>query len=114
MKRRDFITSSTIATAGFSSVLIASCNAKDKTVKADATSAGTIPGFELDEESISSLQEKMAVGKYSSEQIAKLYLDRIGKIDKDGPLLNSVIEINPDAMSIAKAMDDERKAGKIR
>jgi len=114
MKRRDFITSSTIATASLSSVLVASCNSTDKPVKEEAVAADAIPDFELHEESISSLQEKIAAGKYSSEQITKLYLDRIDAIDKKGPMLNSVIEINPDAMSIAKAMDNERKSGKTR
>ena len=114
MKRRDFIASSTIATAGLGSVLAASCNSTDKPVKAEGVSAESIPDFKLNEESISSLQEKMAAGKYSSEQITKLYLDRIDAIDKKGPMLNAVIEINPDAMNIAKAMDDERKGGKMR
>jgi amidase len=114
MKRRDFITSSTIATAGLSSMLVTSCNPADKPVKVEGVSAETIPDFELNEESISSLQEKITAGKYSSEQITKLYLDRIDAIDKKGPMLNSVIEINPDAISIAKAMDDERKSGKTR
>jgi amidase len=60
------------------------------------------------------LQEKMAAGKYTSEKLTQLYLDRIEAIDKKGPALNSVIEINPDAISIAKAMDEERKKGKTR
>ncbi|HMK18826.1 MAG TPA: amidase [Chitinophagaceae bacterium] len=114
MKRRDFITSSTLVTAGASSLLIASCNPTDKQTKSEAVTTEDIPDFELNEESISSLQEKIAAGKYSSEQITKLYLDRIDAIDKKGPMLNSVIEINPDAMNIAKAMDNERKSGKIR
>jgi len=114
MKRRDFITTSTIATVGLGSALVVSCNSTDKPVKAEAASADNIPDFELNEESITSLQEKISAGKYSSEQITKLYLDRIDAIDKKGPMLNAVIEINPDAMSIAKAMDDERKAGKTR
>src|SRR5258705_2982935 len=114
MKRRDFIATSTIATAGLGSVLAVSCNSTDKPLKVEGVSAETIPAFELNEESITSLQEKMAAGTHSSEQITKLYLDRIDAIDKKGPVLNAVIEINPDAMSIAKAMDDERKAGKTR
>jgi amidase len=114
MKRRDFITSSTIATAGLGSALVVSCNSTDKPVRAEAASADGIPDFELNEESITSLQEKISAGKYSSEQITKLYLDRIDAIDKKGPMLNSVIEINPDAMNIAKAMDNERKSGKTR
>jgi amidase len=114
MKRRDFLTTGTLATAGLTSLLAASCNTDTPKTAIPATTGDPVPDFELNEESISSLQEKMASGKYSSEQITKLYLDRIEAIDKKGPMLNSVIEINPDALTIAKAMDDERKAGKTR
>jgi amidase len=79
-----------------------------------ATAIDAVPDFELNEENILSLQEKMAASKLSAEQITKLYLQRIEAIDKKGPLLNCVIEINPDALSTAKMMDEERKAGKIR
>lgn len=114
MKRRDFLTTGTLATAGITTLLATSCNDdKPKTGQA-VTNTDTVPGFELDEESINSLQEKMAAGQYSSEQITKLYLGRIEAIDKKGPLLNAVIELNPDALVIAKAMDEERKAGKTR
>ena len=112
MKRRDFIASSAIA--GISSTLAVSCRDAGTSNEVAASTKETLPHFELDEESISSLQEKMASGKYSSQQMTRLYLDRISAIDKNGPMLNSVIEINPDAMDIAKAMDDERKAGKLR
>jgi amidase len=114
MKRRDFIANSTLVTAGITTLLAASCNTKDKKPATEILPLDGTDQFELNEETISSLQEKMANGKYSSEQISKLYLDRIEAIDKNGPLLNSVIEINPDAISIAKALDDERKAGKTR
>jgi amidase len=56
----------------------------------------------------------MAAGKLTAEQLTAMYLKRIEAIDKNGPKLNSVIEVNPDAISIAKAMDAERKAGKTR
>lgn len=114
MRRRDFITSGTLATAGLSSLLAASCNNNDPETKEPITSGDGIPAFELDEENITSLQEKMASGKFSSVQLTQLYLDRIDAIDKKGPLLNSVIEINPEALTIARTMDDERKAGKTR
>jgi len=114
MKRRDFITTGTLATAGLSSLLAASCNADSNNTTTPVTEGNDIPDFELNEESISSLQEKIASGEYSSEQITNLYLKRIEEIDKNGPLLNSVIEINPDAITIAKAMDKERKEGKSR
>jgi len=112
MKRRDFITTGTLATAGLSSILT-SCNNETKTEHTAATN-DAIPDFELNEQSISSLQEKMVSGKYSAQQLTQLYLDRIDAIDKKGPVLNSVIEINPDALAIAKSLDDERKNGKTR
>jgi len=114
MKRREFLSSSTLATAGITSLLLASCN-NDQPAKTDAVvTKDPVTNFELNEETIASLQEKMTAGKYTSEQITKLYLDRIEAIDKKGPLLNAIIEINPDALSIAKKMDEERKAGKTR
>jgi len=114
MKRRDFITNSTLATAGISSIISVSCN--DKKVNEVIAESGDpkIPEFELDEETIASLQEKMESGKYSSVQITQLYLARINAIDKNGPKLNAVIELNPDALTIAQSLDDERKSGKVR
>ncbi len=52
----------------------------------------------------------MASGRYSARQIAELYLRRIEEIDRTGPALRSVIEVNPDALSIADTLDAERKA----
>lgn len=115
MKRRDFLTTGTLAAAGVSS-LLSSCKpgSSEKVKPAPPITTGDIPDFELNEETISSLQERMGSGKYTSGQITQLYLDRINAIDKKGPLLNAVIELNPDALLVAKAMDDERKAGKSR
>ncbi len=119
MKRRNFITSSTLAAAGLTTLLAASCttNSSDKKDELSSAEAKDDPiaiGFELNEITISELQDKMEKGEYSSEKITKLYLERIAAIDKKGPVLNAVIELNPDALAIAKAMDEERKAGKIR
>lgn len=70
--------------------------------------------FPLNELTIDQLQTSMQNGSFTSERITQMYLDEIGRIDKSGPLLHSVIEINPDAISTAKAMDEERKSGKLR
>ena len=70
--------------------------------------------FPLLEASISELQAKMQSGGMTSREITELYLDRILAIDKDGPRLNSVIEINPEALEIADVLDQERAAGKVR
>ena len=65
--------------------------------------------FELDEASISDLQEWMRSGKYTSRQIVELYIDRIDKLDQAGPKLNQVLETNPDALALADALDEERR-----
>lgn len=70
--------------------------------------------FLLKETTIDELQQQMQNGKLSSARITQMYLQRIEAIDKSGPQLNAVIEINPDAMMIARAMDEERKAGTLR
>ncbi len=67
--------------------------------------------FEFEETTISELQDSMKSGKLSAEKITEEYLDRIKDLDKK---LNSIIELNPDAVAIAKQMDKERKAGKVR
>jgi amidase len=68
-----------------------------------------VPAFELDETSIAELQSGMQSGRFTARSIAEMYLARIDAIDKAGPALHSVIEINPDALSIADALDRERK-----
>src|SRR2546430_4310613 len=52
----------------------------------------------------------MASGKYTAHSLARKYLDRIDDVDKHGPTINSLIELNPDALSIATELDKERKA----
>ena len=64
---------------------------------------------ELDELTITDLQQGMQSGKYSSRELVEKYSNRISDIDKRGPALASVIELNPDAEQIAAALDRERK-----
>jgi amidase len=68
-----------------------------------------VPTFELEEITIAELQEGMKSGKYTARAIAEKYLARIEAVDKHGPAVNSVIEVNPDALAIAEASDKERK-----
>ena len=68
----------------------------------------------LPEWTISDLQEKMEIGELTARRLVELYTERISEIDKEGPYINSVIELNPDALGIADALDAERKAGKTR
>ena len=68
----------------------------------------------MEEYSILELGEKLASGEITAHSLTEDYLQRIESIDKSGPILNSVIEINPDALEIAEKRDQERKVGKIR
>ena len=74
----------------------------------DSDSVAVKP-FALDEATISDLQARLSSGELSAEALARAYLERINDIDKSGPALNSVIEVNPDALAIAAGLDKERK-----
>lgn len=72
--------------------------------------AGGSRPFELDEATIADLQASLDSGKYTARSLAEKYLARIEEIDQHGPGVNSVIEVNPDALVIAEALDRERKS----
>jgi len=67
------------------------------------------PPFPLEEATVAQLQQWMTQGRYTSRQITDLYLQRIDAIDKRGPAINAMIELNPDAPAIADALDRERR-----
>jgi amidase len=71
-------------------------------------------GFSWEEATVAELQQAMSSGTESAASIAKAFLRRIEKIDRKGPRLNSVIELNADAEAIARGLDHERKAGRLR
>ena len=68
-----------------------------------------IKAFELDEMTISDLQDGMKSGRFTARSLVEKYSARIDEIDKHGPSINSVLELNPDALSIADALDQERQ-----
>ena len=69
-----------------------------------------IKSFELDEITIPELQDGMKSGKFTARSLVEKYSDRMQEIDKSGPAVNSIIEMNPDALSIADSLDEERQA----
>ncbi len=79
------------------------------TMAAD-TAATAARAFRIEEKSVAQLQQAMASGRVTSKRLVQLYLARIKAIDKAGPKINAVIEVNPDALAIAEALDKERKA----
>jgi amidase len=76
----------------------------------DSTAPRTVPvkPSELDEATISDLQSRMKSGELSAYALTRAYLARIDQIDKKGPALNSVIEVNPEALAIADALDKKK------
>jgi amidase len=67
-------------------------------------------GFTVEEATIAELQAAMTEGRLTARRLVELYLARIEALDRRGPTLRSVLEINPDAAAIAEALDRERKA----
>jgi amidase len=115
MNRRKFLRNSTGSGLALSALTLESfLAAGERRRLSGASAAGGAHDFPLLEVTIDELQQKMNSGEYSSVAITKLYLKRIAEIDKKGPALNAVIELNPDSLAIAAAMDAERKAGKVR
>jgi amidase len=68
----------------------------------------------LEETSATDLAQALASGRLGTEALAQQCLARIEAIDRQGPRLNSVIELNPDALAIARQLDTERRAGRLR
>lgn len=70
--------------------------------------------FEFDEARVSQLARRLASGELTAHALTAAYLERIAAIDRSGPQLRAVIEVNPDALAIAAALDRERAAGRAR
>lgn len=105
VNRRNFLRAGVAGTLG-----AVAANVLEQT----AVEASSASAFELEEATVAQLQEWMSSGRRSARDITEDYLERVEKIDRRGPSVNSVIETNPDARDIAAALDRERKAGRVR
>ena len=104
IKRRQFLKQSAIASAA-----VVASRDLSRAAEPGSLSRATSRPFELEELSISNLSEGLKSGRFTARSITEMYLTRINEVDKSGPAVNSVIEINPDALAIADALDKERK-----
>lgn len=114
MKRRKFLRQSI---AGGAAIIAATADSRATSKSppgsrdAGAAAASASPkSFDLEEATIAELQAGMSSGQFTARSLAEKYLKRIDDVDKRGPAINSVIEVNPDALDIAAALDQERKA----
>ncbi len=109
--RRDFLRTSLVGAAAIATAAAKPLAAGESAIRHSNSAAfsGEVAAFELDEITIADLQDGMKSGKFTSRSITEKYLARIDAIDKQGPAINAIIELNPDSLSIADAMDKERK-----
>ena len=101
MKRRNFVKLGLLFGAGG----IIDANAAGAEASVDHSSSHS----SVVEADVTALQAQMAAGKLTAVALTERYLERIKAIDKSGPKLNAIIELNPDAIAIARALDVERK-----
>ena len=104
--RRDFLQT---GLAGGAAALVYPALAAARELPAPPSAPSPVKDFELDEVPIDVLQDGMKSGQHTSRSITEKYLQRIAEIDKQGPSVNSIIELNPDALDIADSLDRERK-----
>ncbi len=107
MKRRDFLRLTAISGVA---ALAAPAVSRDLDWTPIARRVRRVKSFELDELSIAQLQELVDRGKASAVSLVKRYLARIEAIDRRGPRLSSILELNPDALLLASELDKERLA----
>ena len=110
MHRRDFLRGTAVG-AGLAALGSAGCRGQGDTPAPTATASEP---FELEEVTIAELQAGMTAGRFTARSIVDAYVARIESLDRQGPALRSVIEINPEAQAIAGELDREREQGRIR
>jgi amidase len=107
LARRRFLQTSMLGGVG-AAMLPAMAGARETAPCAPVHSEVVAP-FELDELTIADLQAKITSGQFTGLSLTQKYMTRMQEIDRRGPAVNSVIELNPDALAIAEGLDKERK-----
>jgi amidase len=110
MNRRNFIQRTALGGALALAGTAAGGFGGEAPAASGAASASTA-AFELEEATVAELQAGMQAGKYTARSLTEMYLARIEALDKRGPGVNAVIEINPDALALADKADDDRRRG---
>jgi amidase len=106
MNRRDFLKRTAL---GMAQVTVACFTSRASTPSLAAATPFRIKSFQWEEATIGQLQAAMTCRKETAVSLLKSYLRRIKEVDRSGPAINSIIELNPDALVIARELDEERR-----
>ena len=110
LTRRAFLRTGAVSGAAVLGAGVAPAFAQSAAAASDAV----VPDFELEELAIADLQARIASGQDTSLSLTESYLARIAALDKQGPALNQVLELNGEARDEAKRLDAERRGGRVR
>ena len=113
VSRRDFLkyTAGAAAIAASSATLLGSIPSLEPQPTMPTPAYQTGPASSLEEATIAQLQAEMIAGTLTSLSLVNMYLSRIGALDATGPFVNTILQTNPDATTIASQLDSQRKAG---
>jgi amidase len=108
LNRRNFLGASSLGAAAFTAL------GRAADVSPDASQQSNAVASDLEEITIAELQAEMSAGKLTAVVLVQKYLSRINKLDQLGPSVNSILELNPDALAIARLLDQERRLIGVR
>ncbi len=116
LDRREFFKTGAVGAAVAATTTATGCAppaAEESPPGGAAVQEFSTPAFELEEWTVDRLQEAMVSGEQTARSIAERYLERIEALDRTGPEIRSVIEVNPEALEIADILDEQRSAGTV-
>ncbi|MBF9236765.1 amidase [Hymenobacter sp. BT683] len=117
MNRRLFLNRGALAAVTAALLPVAACQTAPENTAGEVASGASDANdaaFALYEATVADLQDRMGKGTETARSLCEKYLGRIKDLNEQGPMLRAVIETNPEALTIADALDKERKAGKVR
>jgi amidase len=108
VNRRAFLGATSLGTTAFAAL------GRAADVFPDSSQKATRVASDIEEATVADLQAAMSTGKLTAVGLVQKYLARIEKLDQHGLEVNSVLELNPDALAIARVLDDERRTLGVR
>ncbi len=112
--RREFLKLGAVGAAAAATLVACGPRVGQEEGSAGQVEPGTAGSFPLQEATVADLQGRMESGELSAQRITELYLERIQKLNHQGPELNAILVTNPDALAVAQELDHERSQGKVR